>query len=440
MSASPVILWFRRDLRVRDHQALERALSVGPVVPLFIVDPAFDRAGGPRRAALASALHDLRQATEGALVIRRGRPAEVLTDMVKTLGVSEVHVSRDYGPYGHGRDAEVAVALREVGCRFIGTGSSYLVAPGGVLKDDGSPYSVFTPFRKRWRLTLDASESVLNDAPSNPDWVSIDDIGDLLDQHVDNLVDDELTELSSERVTRRWATFARDGLHHYSDVRDLPAVDGTSRMSTALRFGVVHPARLLQELDPTSEHHSTFESELAWRDFYADVLFRRPDSAWANLDTKLNSISIDTDGAARTRFEIWAQGMTGFPIVDAGMRQLAATGWMHNRVRMIAASFLVKDLHLPWQWGAKWFMQHLVDGDLASNNHGWQWAAGTGTDAAPYFRVFNPTAQAERWDPAGEYQRRWIPELNSDRYPVPMVDHGEERKEALRRYEAARAR
>ncbi len=241
-------------------------------------------------------------------------------------------------------------------------------------------------------------------------------------------------------MTRRWETFARDGLHHYGDVRDLPAVDGTSRMSTALRFGVVHPARLLQELDPTCEHHSTFESELAWRDFYADVLFRRPDSAWANLDAKLNGIAIDTDAAARTRFELWAQGMTGFPIVDAGMRQLAATGWMHNRVRMIVASFLVKDLHLPWQWGAKWFMQHLVDGDLASNNHGWQWAAGTGTDAAPYFRVFNPTAQAERWDPAGEYQRRWIPELNSDRYPAPMVDHGEERKEALRRYEAARAR
>lgn len=439
MSASPVILWFRRDLRLDDHQALLRALSGGPVLPLFVVDPAFAQAGGPRQAALASALADLDKATGGALVIRRGKPVEELVNIATSIGATEVHVSRDYGPYGHARDAEAAAALRAAGCRLIGTGSNYLVSPGGVLKDDGTPYAVFTPFRRRWKSALSASESVLADAPIDPNWVSLDVESESFGRPESGLSDDSLADLTTGKAMQRWRAFSQGSLNQYGDLRDVPAKDGTSRLSAALRFGVIHPARLLNDLDPSSPHHDTFESELAWRDFYADVLARRPDSAWTNLDTKLNGIVVDTDRAARERFDVWCRGMTGFPIVDAGMRQLAATGWMHNRVRMIVASFLVKDLHLPWQWGAKWFMQHLVDGDLASNNHGWQWAAGTGTDAAPYFRVFNPTAQADRWDASGEYQQQWIPELGSGHYPAPMVDHSEERKEALRRYEAARA-
>lgn len=439
MSVAPVILWFRRDLRLDDHQALIRALSTGPVLPLFIVDPVFADAGGPRQAALASALANLDVATGGALSIRRGKPSDVLVELAAAIGATEVHVSRDYGPYGHSRDAEVASALRAAGCQLIGTGSNYLVPPGGVLKDDGTPYAVFTPFRRRWKSVLSASESALVKAPADPNWVSLDGGNELFGQYESGLVDDSLTDVGTERVYLRWKHFSEGALNEYGELRDSPAKDGTSRLSAALRFGVIHPARLLNDLDPSSTHHDTFESELAWRDFYADVLARRPDSAWTNLDTKLSGIVVDADRAAHQRFDLWCRGMTGFPIVDAGMRQLAATGWMHNRVRMIVASFLVKDLHLPWQWGAKWFMRHLVDGDLASNNHGWQWAAGTGTDAAPYFRVFNPTAQADRWDPSGEYQQRWIPELGTDQYPAPMVDHGEERKEALRRYEAARA-
>jgi deoxyribodipyrimidine photo-lyase len=172
---------------------------------------------------------------------------------------------------------------------------------------------------------------------------------------------------------------------------------------------------------------------LAWREFYADVLFHRPRTAWENLNPKMDALEVDTDAAARRRFDLWCRGETGFGFVDAGMRELAATGWMHNRARMITASFLVKDLHLPWQWGARWFLEHLVDGDLASNNHGWQWAAGTGTDAAPFFRVFNPETQRERFDPRGDYVERWVPE------PVaPMLDHSVERAEALRRFEATK--
>ena len=197
--------------------------------------------------------------------------------------------------------------------------------------------------------------------------------------------------------------------------------------------------------------HQTFRSEVAWREFYADVLLHHPTSGWENLQRRMDALPVDTDAAARERFAAWAQATTGYPVVDAGMRQLRATGWMHNRVRMISASFLVKDLHLPWQWGARHFMLHLVDGDLASNGHGWQWTAGTGTDAAPYFRVFNPVLQAEKFDADGAYVRHWVPELDgvADRhlhapwrspkglplgYPAPIVDHGVEREEALRRY------
>jgi deoxyribodipyrimidine photo-lyase len=222
--------------------------------------------------------------------------------------------------------------------------------------------------------------------------------------------------------------------------------------AAALRWGVVHPRQLLADLGP-ERGHEVFASELAWREFYADVLLREPDSAWTNLNRRLDAMPIDRDAAARRRFERWAAGTTGYPFVDAGMRQLLATGWMHNRVRMVVASFLVKDLHLPWQWGARHFMAHLVDGDLASNSHGWQWAAGTGTDAAPYFRVFNPTSQGLRFDPDGEYVRRWVPELAAisggavhdpglrrpDGYPAPMVVHADEREEALRRYRHATA-
>ena len=415
-------MWFRRDLRLSDHPALAEACAIGEVLPLFVLDPSFADCGAPRAQMLRACLANLNAALGGALVVRTGDPADVVPALAATVEAGTVFVTKDFGPYGRARDERVADTLRANGRRLRGVGSNYVAEPGTVLKDDATSYSVFTPFSRRW-LSLGIPAPIA--APAAVDWLEAPS-----DPRPANADPSQVAALD------RWHEFCRVELADYTSQRNLPAVDGTSRLSAAIKFGLVHPRELLADLDDSLDSHRVFRSELAWRDFYADVLFRVPRSAWENLDSRFDRLHVDTDAAAQARFELWCCGTTGFPIVDAGMRQLAATGWMHNRVRMVTASFLVKDLHLPWQWGAKFFMQHLVDGDLASNNHGWQWAAGCGTDAAPFFRVFNPTAQQERWDPDGEYVHRWIPELDTSSYPAPMVDHKIERAEALARYEA----
>jgi deoxyribodipyrimidine photo-lyase len=421
---TPAIMWFRRDLRVEDHPALEAACAGGAVLPLFVVDPAFARSGGPRRRALAAALARLDRALGETLVIRAGDPVTVVPAVAAAVGGATVFVTKDFAPYGRRRDAAVSSALRAAGRHLQGVGSPYAVEPGTLQTGSGSSYRVFTPFARAWRAArLDAPR----EAPV-ADWIEAES-----DPH--DLAFDDARSMDWEQ---RWATFTAEALDEYPTLRNLPATDGTSRLSPHLRFGVVHPRQLLASLDLTETAHRAFADELAWRDFYADVLLRDPGSAWHNLDRRFDALPVDTDAAARDRLERWARGETGFPIVDAGMRQLSVLGWMHNRVRMITASFLVKDLHLPWQWGARHFMAHLADGDLASNNHGWQWAAGSGTDAAPFFRIFNPTTQFERFDPDHEYVARWIPEWGTSHYPKPIVDHAAERSDALARYEAVR--
>jgi deoxyribodipyrimidine photo-lyase len=427
------IMWFRRDLRLGDNPALLAAGADGAeVLPVFVVDPIFARAGATRLAYLHDALRSLdasiRERGGPGLVIRHGDPVDVIPALAVHSRADTVFVARDYAPYGRRRDAAVKAALAADERHLNGVGSPYAVSPGNVTKDDGTAYAVFTPFSKVWRRHGWAPPS---DGPGDDfRWA------DLAGTDVEPLAARpdpgfELPDAGEAAARDRWRQFLGSGLDGYADRRDLPAVAGTSQLSPALKWGTIHPRQLLTDLDASgagSKAHTVFSSELAWREFYADVLFHQPRTAWENLNPKMDAMPIDTDRAARQRFDRWAAGTTGFGIVDAGMRQLAATGWMHNRVRMIVASFLVKDLHLPWQWGARWFMQHLVDGDLASNNHGWQWAAGTGTDAAPYFRVFNPHLQQERYDPNGSYVERWVPD------PVePMLDHKTERDEALRR-------
>jgi deoxyribodipyrimidine photo-lyase len=426
-------MWFRRDLRVADNPALLAAGADGAeVVPVFIVDPTFAGAGAPRLAylhdALASLDSSIRDLGGHGLVIRHGDPVDVIPALSADVDAHAVYVAREYAPYGRRRDAAVKAALIADERHLRGVGSPYAVAPGSVFKDDGTPYAVFTPFSKVWRRV---GWDPPADAPADDfRWADLTGVeSESYGERPDPSI--ELPDASEGAAHDRWHAFGLDGVDAYPDRRDLPAVTGTSRLSPALKWGTIHPRQLLADIDASGagpKGHTVFSSELAWREFYADVLFQQPRTAWENLNPKMDAMPVDTDRAARQRFDRWTAGETGFGIVDAGMRELAGTGWMHNRVRMIVASFLVKDLHLPWQWGARWFMQHLIDGDLASNNHGWQWAAGTGTDAAPYFRVFNPHLQQERYDPDGEYVERWVTD------PVePMLDHRAERDEALRR-------
>ena len=438
------VWWIRRDLRLADNDALQAAAAVGEVVPVFVVDPLFtSRSGAPRQSYLYRSLHALDESTGGALVYRHGDPVEEIMAVVRATGAREVHVAADFAPYGRRRDAAVRSALESEGARLVESDSPYAVDPGTVRKDDGDPLKVFTPFYKRWqtRPVRTVREGSVGFADARNLSVGAPEAPD---------VEIELPPVGERATWDRWESWSAGHLSTYKAERDNPGLDGTSRLSTQLRFGVVHPRQLLSSLDGSAgaDH---FRSELAWREFYADVLFHQPRTMWENLQPKMDALPVDSGPAAERKFAEFCAARTGYPIVDAGIRQMLATGWMHNRVRMIVASFLVKDLHLPWQWGARFFMRHLVDGDIASNNHGWQWTAGTGTDAAPYFRVFNPFGQSEKFDPKGDYLRRWIPEiadlddghihapwtlglLAPTGYPGPMVDHATEREEALSRY------
>ena len=451
------VVWFRRDLRRRDHPALLTAVARtladgdGRTVPLFVLDPAVWGPAGPvRRAYLVDALAALRSSLGGQLLVRSGDPVRVVAQVAAAARAQEVHVTGDHGPYGARRDAAVATALRAQGARLVPTGSAYAVAPGRVRKADGSAYRVYTPFYRAWRRHGWR-------APA-PDPVGSRTGGARCPATRSRPGPTSPTRSCPGGGGRRVGALAAFSRHRAGGVRtdrNRPDLDASSRLSHHLKWGELHPRSLLAGLGGGAGEE-VFRKELAWREFYADVLARTPDSARRSLDTRFDDVlDWDEGPGAEERFALWSAGRTGYPFVDAGMRQLLADGWMHNRVRMVTASFLVKDLHLPWQRGARWFMARLVDADLASNQHGWQWTAGCGTDAAPYHRVFNPVLQGQRFDPDGDYVRRYLPELRhlagatvhepwtvldglAHGYPERVVDHHEERDEALRRFAAAR--
>ena len=445
------IMWFRRDLRLRDNPALRAAADNGPVLGLFVVDPVlWGGAGQARRAWLAATLRSLDESMEGRLCVRLGDPSSLVRKVADQVGAEQVHVTNDFSPYGRARDTAVVEALPG-NVKGVASGTPYAVAPGTITNGSGSPYKVFTPYSKAWRRH-GWDDPVA--APRNVEWVHADTdkrVGAMLDK-AQREAPDGLPTAGEDAAMRRSRSFLDRDIDDYDDARNDPGADRTSRLSPYLKYGVLHPRQLLAATaGKRSAGAATFETELAWRDFYADVLFHHPQSAWQDLN-KVAGLTYDEPEDA---IEAWKQGTTGFPIVDAGMRQLLSEGWMHNRVRMITASFLTKDLHVWWPVGARHFLDHLVDGDIASNNHGWQWVAGTGTDAAPYFRIFNPVTQGLKFDPAGDYVRRWVPQLShlsgkaahepwdadngyAHGYPRRIIDHAEERQRALDRYQRGR--
>ena len=447
------LVWLRRDLRRSDLPTLAQAAPSGPVTVAFVIDPALwdTSSGTARRRWLAANLLALRDTYEGRLTLRQGDPRREIPRLAREVGATQVHISAEAEPEGAARDGEVEGALGDV--PLVRTGSPYAVMPGRVLKPDGTPYMVFTPFAKAWR-----AHGWRGPATEPDDLELAKDRSDTsLWKLVAQAAEGETPQLPAtgeDAAHARWEQFLDASLSRYSSERDRPDLPSTSGMSPYLKLGVVHPRTLLHDL---ADRHGTdvdrYVTELAWREFYADVLHHNPRSVWEDLRPELARMVYDDEPEL---INAWRQGRTGVPLVDAGMRQLLATGWMHNRVRMVTASFLVKHLHTRWQVGAQHFLDHLIDADLASNQHGWQWVAGTGTDAAPYFRVFNPALQGEKFDPDASYIRHWVPELGGldaqqahrpwtvpaearSGYPEPIVDMDAERRDALQRHQEARA-
>ena len=468
-TATPTIFWFRRDLRLADNPALVEAVSkgAGNVVGTWIIDDTFIASSGPTRTAfLVDSLRSLNDSIGGNLVLRQGDPAVVLDELVKESGAKTVYASKDFGPQGRRRDARVKELLQRAGIEVEFIDSPYVVEPGTVQTKTGTPCKVFTAFRRGWEqfecplpvasprdVTWRQFESLpLRAITEASARIRPDYFGDL-----DTSVAPNILQAGEAQAHEHLARFLAH-VDAYDEARNIPSLDQTSRLSPYLRFGAIHPRQVIEATRGLSDGRRVFHSEICWREFYADVLFHNPDSTWHVLQPAMEHLRVDRDAAAIERFQLWARGETGYPLVDAGMRQLRVEGWMHNRVRMVAASFLVKHLHLDWRWGAKWFLWNLIDGDVASNQHGWQWAAGTGTDAAPFHRVFNPTLQAERFDAEGLYVHSYVDALRGvpapdclqpgggsgllapAGYVVPMVDASRERDEALARFAEARER
>ena len=490
---SRAVVWFRRDLRVADHPALLAALDAADqVVPTFVVDRTLleGRPSGPnRRAFLHGALQALARDLEalgGRLLVLEGDPVTVIPALARELAAATVWCSQEYTPYARRRDTAVEGALRADGRSLHPMPGLYLSDFDELRTTDGNPFRVYSPFARAaktaaWDDPLPAPGRVR--VPEEPGLWTTGPVtsGDGLRSptgglgtgpdgfKLDGAV--EITPPDPAAALERLRWFVDRRVDRYARARNYMATDGTSRLSPYLRFGLVSPRQVAAAVGRggrAAEHprragdRETFVNELLWRDFYGYVLYHQPESAWQHMRPEFAHFEFehDPDGLAA-----WREGRTGYPLVDAGMRQLTGQGWVHNRARMVVASFLTKHLLVDWREGARFFLQHLMDGDLPANNGGWQWVAGTGTDAAPYYRIFNPVTQAEKFDPDGDYIRRWVPELaklqppaifapwqaspadleaggvrlGSD-YPHPIVDHMAARNRALARHQEASSR
>lgn len=455
-----VIWWIRRDLRLQDNPALNMALAQSTnIVPVFIFDTQLlDKAAEKRRQFLYSGLRrldaDLRQ-RGSYLVCRTGTPEEMLQKVMAESGASAIFCEEDYSPYARSRDDRVRKSLP-----LTYVPGLTIHPPDWVRKPNGEPYTVFTPFSKAWKAlpAIQVPEGNLSERISTPP---------LHTEPIPEGIDPADFPAGEREGLLRLRAFLEGGIFDYAEGRNRLDWEGTSRLSPYLRFGMISATRAYAEAqqalaaagdDAARKGVETWMNELIWREFYQAILYHFPRVTRKAFNSSLKDIPWRDDPRD---LSTWQQGITGYPVVDAAMRQLAETGWMHNRSRMIVASFLVKDMLINWQAGETWFMRHLVDGDMAANNGGWQWTAGVGTDAAPYFRIFNPVSQGLRHDPQGKYVRQWVPELRrvpleylhqpwlmpldvqesagciiGRDYPAPTVDHQIARERVLQVYKA----
>jgi deoxyribodipyrimidine photo-lyase len=426
------LFWHRRDLRIDDNKGLFEALKQNEIVhPLFIFDKSIlDKLpnNDQRILFIYQEIESLKKSYQNLgsdLWVYYGEPSEIIPKIAQELNCSSVYFNNDYEPYALQRDQEIQVSLNNIKIEFIGNKDHVIFEKNEVLKDDGKPYTIFTPYSRKWKANL--KEEDLREYS--------------IEKYSGNLVQKQQEEAL---ITLEEMGFESKVLHDFPDriakneilknyhlSRNFPAVKGTSKLSLHLRFGTISIRKLALI---AREQNETYLNELIWRDFYQMIIFHFPKSAENSFKTQYDKIIWEKN---ESHFDSWCTGKTGYPIVDAGMRELNATGFMHNRVRMVVASFLTKHLLLDWRLGAAYFAEKLLDFELASNTGGWQWAAGCGCDAAPYFRVFNPQAQQEKFDKSLEYIKKWVPEYGTSSYPEPIIEHKFARERILQRFKSA---
>lgn len=425
------IFWFRRDLRLEDNAGLYHALKENKnVLPIFIFDSVImeqlENKEDKRVEFILLALKKLQEelaALGSSLLVLKGKPLEVFKDLTKEYSILNVYTNHDYEPYATSRDTSIKEFLSGQKITFHTFKDQVIFEKNEITKDDGQPYTVFTPYMRKWKMRL--KEFYLRPYPTQ--------------KYFSNFVKTK----PFPALTLRDIGFKPTGIRYheplldenlirsYHETRNFPSVEGTSRLSIHLRFGTISIRKLVAKAVTLNE---TWLNELIWRDFYMMILFHFPHVAKESFKKQYDAIQWRNN---ENEFEAWCNGLTGYPIVDAGMRELNTTGFMHNRVRMIVASFLVKHLLIDWRWGEAYFAEKLLDFDLPANNGGWQWAAGSGCDAAPYFRVFNPYEQTKKFDPEFKYIRKWVPEFEELNYPKPIVDHKFARERILKVYKEA---
>lgn len=438
------LIWVRRDLRLSDHTAIEEASKRGgECAVVFVFDSQIleklDDKVDRRLQFIHSSIEEMDQSLRkkgSRLLVLHGDPVVEIPKLAKELNALSVVTSEDYESYAKGRDEKVARALEEINCQFVRVKDHVIFNGHEVLKSDGTPYQVFTPYKKAW-LRQFKPEMVRDKTVPKIKWAPESLLGE---KHELQSIEKygfkkcELLVPAGEAEGKKLLQSFRKKLMVYDRDRDFPAVRGTSKLSVHFRFGTVSVREALRFcLSEKGKGPEVWMSELIWREFYFMILDQFPHVETQSFKPQYQSIKWP---GLKEHFQKWCDGQTGFPIVDAGMRQLDETGFMHNRLRMIVASFLVKDLLIDWRWGEAYFAKKLLDFDLAANNGGWQWSASTGCDSQPYFRIFNPESQQKNFDPDGSFVKQWIPELGTKKYPDPIVDHNVQRNKALQLFKS----